>query len=49
MNGLQNSTSAGRVEVCFDNAYGSVCNDRWDEADASVVCRQLDRGEEYKS
>ena len=31
----------GRVEICRGNSYGSVCDDRWDSADATVVCRQL--------
>ena len=33
--------SEGRVEVCFDNDYGAVCDDFWDELEAGVVCRHL--------
>ena len=31
----------GRVEVCRDNNYGAVCDDRWDSLDSRVVCRRL--------
>ena len=31
----------GRVEICKDNVYGTVCDDFWDRLDGDVVCRQL--------
>ena len=31
----------GRVEVCLDGVWGTVCNSGWGTADASVVCKQL--------
>ena len=32
---------SGRVKVCVDNEWGSVCNDSWTELNARVVCKQL--------
>ena len=31
----------GRLEICRNNVWGTVCHNRWDHNDARVVCQQL--------
>lgn len=40
---LANGTTEneGRVEICFGNEFGTICDDSWDRKEATVVCRQL--------
>ena len=35
------NTSEGRVEICINNAWGTICDDLFGRTDAAVVCGSL--------
>ena len=39
---MQAGTREGRVEICINNAWGTVCDNLFGREDAAVVCEQLE-------
>ena len=37
------------MEICLGNVWGTVCDDGWNTADATVVCGQLGYSREGKT
>lgn len=35
-----NTSLEGRVEICYNRAWGTICSDGFGAEDADVVCRQ---------
>lgn len=35
------TSTEGRVEICIDETWGTICDDQWSTVDAQVACRSL--------
>ena len=49
---MQAGTREGRIEICINNAWGTICDTLFGREDAGVVCEQLEGfqkdGEHFK-
>ena len=34
------NSGTGRAQVCINGTWGTICNDFWENVDASIVCKQ---------
>ena len=39
--GSNQTSGYGRVEMCYNNAWGTICGSSWSYNAATVVCSQL--------
>ena len=39
--GQSTDSVVGRVEVCVNGTWGTICSDFWENIEASIVCKQL--------
>lgn len=39
--GLGSNSSSGRVEMCYNGQWGTVCDYLWDTNEATIACKQL--------
>ena len=39
---MQAGTREGRIEICINNAWGTICDNLFGREDAEVVCEQLE-------
>ena len=35
------TNSEGRVEICYNGVWGSICDSNWNGIEAKVVCKSL--------